>query len=167
MLCIKIENGLITQVVNSEKLPAGFVRVPDNFTFVSSDVRYYNSEWAPKSEELLVEEGVIAPERTVYSTETGMPITVREFEVPEGYTLKAPEPGQVWDGDAWFTPEPEPLTIEQVHALRRAAYAAESDPLKIEAEHDAIKAGTEPDYTAWLAAVATIKARYPLPPEAA
>lgn len=66
---------------------------------------------------------------------------------------------------------PPPLTTEQVHEHRRAAYAAESDPLKIEAEHDAIKAGTAPDYTAWLAAVAAIKARYPLPaapePEAA
>ncbi|HEJ1886681.1 TPA: hypothetical protein SLV55_002402, partial [Pseudomonas aeruginosa] len=39
----------------------------------------------------------------------------------------------------------------------------ESDPLKTEAEFDAIKAGTEPDYSAWVAKVEEIKARYPLP----
>ncbi|MDG3618815.1 hypothetical protein L5B92_32070, partial [Pseudomonas aeruginosa] len=39
----------------------------------------------------------------------------------------------------------------------------ESDPLKTEAEFDAIKAGTEPDYRAWVAKVEEIKARYPLP----
>ncbi|OTJ35640.1 hypothetical protein CAZ00_28120, partial [Pseudomonas aeruginosa] len=30
-------------------------------------------------------------------------------------------------------------------------------------EFDAIKAGTEPDYSAWVAKVEEIKARYPLP----
>ncbi|MCS7890892.1 hypothetical protein N0473_33770, partial [Pseudomonas aeruginosa] len=31
------------------------------------------------------------------------------------------------------------------------------------AEFDAIKAGVEPDYSAWIAKVEEIKARYPLP----
>lgn len=62
-------------------------------------------------------------------------------------------------------PAPAPLTFEQVQAQRQAAYVAESDPLKNEAEYDAIVAGTDPDYTAWLAKVAEIKARYPLPAE--
>lgn len=163
MLCIKIENGLITRVVDSEKLPADFIQVPDSFLFVSADVRYYDSNWSPKPEDQLVAEGVIPPERTVYSTATGAPRTIREFDIPDGYTLLTPEPGQVWDGGNWVTPEPEPLTLEQVHALRRAAYVAESDPLKTEAEYDALLAGTEPDYTAWRAAVAAIKACYPLP----
>ncbi|UCR75643.1 hypothetical protein PAER4900a_00081 [Pseudomonas phage YMC17/07/R4900a] len=49
-------------------------------------------------------------------------------------------------------------------AVARAnAYRLESDPLKTEAEFDAIKAGTEPDYSAWIAKVEEIKARYPLP----
>ncbi|WP_439862279.1 hypothetical protein [Pseudomonas sp. MBLB4136] len=52
---------------------------------------------------------------------------------------------------------------ESVIEQRRAAYKAESDPLKIEAEYDAQIAGSEPDYSAWLAKVAEIKARYPLP----
>mgnify|MGYP001301195200 CR=1 FL=1 len=60
-------------------------------------------------------------------------------------------------------PEPVPLPVEQIQDLRRAAYVAESDPLKNEADYDALVNGTEPDYSAWLAAVAAIKARYPLP----
>ncbi|EIU7142213.1 TPA: hypothetical protein SL402_002220 [Pseudomonas aeruginosa] len=48
-------------------------------------------------------------------------------------------------------------------AARADAYRLESDPLKTEAEFDAIKAGTEPDYSAWIAKVEEIKARYPLP----
>ncbi|EPQ3733112.1 hypothetical protein MKF57_005971, partial [Pseudomonas aeruginosa] len=43
------------------------------------------------------------------------------------------------------------------------AYRTESDPLRLEAEFDAIAAGTEPDLAAWVAAVQAIKARYPLP----
>lgn len=52
---------------------------------------------------------------------------------------------------------------ESAVSARRAAYAAESDPLKTEAEYDAMIAGVAPDYAAWLAAVAAIKKRYPLP----
>ncbi len=48
-------------------------------------------------------------------------------------------------------------------AARILAYEKESDPLKAEAEFDAIKAGVEPDYSAWVAKVEEIKARYPLP----
>lgn len=35
--------------------------------------------------------------------------------------------------------------------------------LKTEAEFDAIKAGVEPDYGAWIAKVEEIKSRYPMP----
>lgn len=163
MLCIKIENGIITQVVDSEKLPNGFVQVPNSFGFVSADVRYYDSDWAPKPELQLVSEGVIPPERTVYSVVTGEPKVVRAFEIPEGFTLDKPEQGHVWDGQTWVTPTPEPLTIERVQALRRGAYVAESDPLKNEADYDALVSGAAPDYAAWIAAVEAIKARYPLP----
>ncbi|MDD1857605.1 hypothetical protein [Pseudomonas aeruginosa] len=48
-------------------------------------------------------------------------------------------------------------------AARADAYRLESDPLKTEAEFDAIKASVEPDYSAWVAKVEEIKARYPLP----
>ncbi|EOD1577100.1 TPA: hypothetical protein SL857_003775 [Pseudomonas aeruginosa] len=48
-------------------------------------------------------------------------------------------------------------------AARANAYRLESDPLKIEAEFDAIKAGTEPDYRAWVAKVEEIRVRFPLP----
>ncbi|MBG7255674.1 hypothetical protein I5J23_19860 [Pseudomonas aeruginosa] len=61
---------------------------------------------------------------------------------------------------------PEDQQVEQreaIRAQRRQAYRAESDPLRLEAEFDAIAAGTEPDLAAWVAAVQAIKARYPLP----
>ena len=73
--------------------------------------------------------------------------------------------------EAHLNPPSVPLTLEQIQELRRRAYVAESDPIKNESEYDALIAGTAPDYTAWMAAVEAIKARYPLPaapePEAA
>jgi hypothetical protein len=53
--------------------------------------------------------------------------------------------------------------LESALASRRAAYLSESDPLRLEADYDALSQGREPDYAAWLASVAAIKARYPLP----
>lgn len=53
--------------------------------------------------------------------------------------------------------------LEFVLSNRRAAYLAESDPLRLEADYDALSRGLEPDYSAWLASVAAIKARFPLP----
>ncbi|EFQ62370.1 hypothetical protein PFWH6_3896 [Pseudomonas fluorescens WH6] len=53
--------------------------------------------------------------------------------------------------------------IDAAIASRRAAYLSESDPLRLEADYDALSQGLEPDYTAWLASVAAIKARFPLP----
>ncbi|HBO4504652.1 TPA: hypothetical protein L4U42_003100 [Pseudomonas aeruginosa] len=61
---------------------------------------------------------------------------------------------------------PEDQQVEQreaIRAQRRQAYRTESDPLRLEAEYDAIAAGTEPDLSAWVAAVRAIKERYPLP----
>ena len=54
-------------------------------------------------------------------------------------------------------------TLEAVLASRRAAYLVESDPLRLEADYDALSQGLEPDYAGWLASVAAIKARFPLP----
>ncbi|WP_339518994.1 hypothetical protein [Pseudomonas proteolytica] len=51
-------------------------------------------------------------------------------------------------------------------ASRRAAYMTESDPLRLEADYDALSQGQEPDYTAWLESVAAIKERFPLPVDA-
>ena len=50
--------------------------------------------------------------------------------------------------------------LASVQAKRLLAYREESNPLKTEAEFDAIKAGVEPDYGAW---VEEIKSRYPMP----
>lgn len=54
-------------------------------------------------------------------------------------------------------------TAAQVLAMRRYAYAQESDALKNEADYDAIVNGSEPDYSEWVAKVDEIKARYPMP----
>ncbi|MBV7478185.1 hypothetical protein [Pseudomonas sp. PDM31] len=56
--------------------------------------------------------------------------------------------------------------LQAALSARRAAYLAESDPLRLEADYDALSQGLEPDYTNWLASVAAIKARYPLPANA-
>lgn len=63
-------------------------------------------------------------------------------------------------GDLAF--HPDDLLVE-VQELRRQAYRTESDPLRLEAEFDAIATGTAPDLTAWVEAVKAIKERYPLP----
>jgi len=62
----------------------------------------------------------------------------------------------------------ERKNAELVAALnaRRTAYLTESDPLRLEADYDALSQGLEPDYTEWLASVAAIKTRYPLPASA-
>lgn len=53
--------------------------------------------------------------------------------------------------------------IALVQSQRLAAYRAESDQLKLQADFDALQAGTQPDYSQWIAAVEAIKQRYPLP----
>ncbi len=65
-------------------------------------------------------------------------------------------------GDLAFHPDD---LLAEVQELRRQAYRTESDPLRLEAEFDAIATGTAPDLSAWMAAVRAIKARYPLPAE--
>ncbi|WP_420371977.1 hypothetical protein [Pseudomonas aeruginosa] len=57
----------------------------------------------------------------------------------------------------------EPVTQNFGHPRRAEAYRLESDPIKTEVEFDSIRAGVETDYSAWLAKVEEIKARYPLP----
>lgn len=75
--------------------------------------------------------------------------------------------GEIWDirtDSEWdlelnpSIPETEPVPLE----LRLAAYRAESDHLKTEAEYDALENGTGPDYTLWRAKVKEIKSRIPL-----
>ncbi|MGV8636789.1 hypothetical protein ACV35N_32100 [Pseudomonas aeruginosa] len=63
-------------------------------------------------------------------------------------------------GDLAFHPDD---LLAEVQEFRRQAYRTESDPLRLEAEFDAIATGTEPDLEAWVAAVQAIKERYPLP----
>ncbi len=54
-------------------------------------------------------------------------------------------------------------SLEGAISQRRSAYVAESDALRLEADYDALSQGLKPDYAAWLASVAAIKAKYPLP----
>ena len=57
----------------------------------------------------------------------------------------------------------EQAELDAIFATRRAAYLSESDPLRLEADYDGLSQGNAPDYTAWLASVADIKKRFPLP----
>lgn len=57
----------------------------------------------------------------------------------------------------------ERAELDGILATRRAAYLSESDPLRLEADYDGLSEGNAPDYTAWLASVADIKKRFPLP----
>ncbi|CAI8810968.1 Antitoxin [Pseudomonas chlororaphis] len=59
--------------------------------------------------------------------------------------------------------EERKAALDAAISARKLAYATESDPLKLEADYDAAVADTEPDYTAWVAAVEAIKQRIPLP----
>lgn len=59
--------------------------------------------------------------------------------------------------------ERDQAALDAALVSRRSAYLAESDPLRLEADYDALSQGLEPDYTGWLASVASIKARFPLP----
>lgn len=60
-------------------------------------------------------------------------------------------------------PKPTPVTAASVRRQRLNAYLAESDPLKIEAEYDALSADGTPNYKKWMAKVQEIKERFPLP----
>lgn len=53
---------------------------------------------------------------------------------------------------------------ESAVAARRSAYTVEADPLRLAAEYDAIASGQPLDLTPWVAVVAAIKQRIPLPP---
>lgn len=147
MLCLKILNEKIVEVIDSSECPDGFVEVPDSFVFVNADVRYYDNNWSPKPEDQLVAEGVIPPERTVYSTETGTPRTIREFEIPAGYTLEQPEPGQAWDGDGWVTPPPAPPSVPGSITMRQARLCLHKHGM-LAGVQPAIDALPEPDKTA-------------------
>lgn len=72
-------------------------------------------------------------------------------------------PGWLYSAGAFTAPAPYQPSADDIRAARLAAYRVESDPLKIEAEYDAQVGGTASNYTSWLAKVAEIKARYPLP----
>lgn len=112
-----------------------------------------------------------AEKRTVYSTPDGRSKEIAEnAPLPEDCT-ETPRPSvdHVWQDDAWVYVEPEPLTIEQIYALRAAAYAdphAGSDRHFAEAARkraDNDEAGADAATAAGLARVAEIKAEYPLP----
>lgn len=54
--------------------------------------------------------------------------------------------------------------LESARSQRRAAYQAESDPVRLEIAYDALIHGIEPDFSAWVESVTAIKERFPLPP---
>jgi hypothetical protein len=76
-----------------------------------------------------------------------------------------PAPPSVAIGDCFGAgsfSEANPVIVNRNYAEdRRVAYASEADPLKLEAEADAIESGKEPDYSKWMQKRAEIKHRIP------
>lgn len=110
-----------------------------------------------------------AEQRALYESKDAWPVDAVELTEQQHIELKAglavgkvivPGPNGL---PTLADPIVPPMTAEQITAQRLSAYRAESDPLKIEAEYDAQIAGSDPDYSAWLAKVAEIKERFPLP----
>lgn len=64
--------------------------------------------------------------------------------------------GEYGEISPYVAPEPEPLTQEQIDALRLAAYQSESDPLFFKYQRGEI------EKQVWLDKVQEIKERYPL-----
>lgn len=76
--------------------------------------------------------------------------------------------GAVSDGNLVMSPPRLPRGAERagmIRGERGQAYMLESEPLKLEAEADAIESATALDYEPWLAARAAIRERLPLPGE--
>lgn len=104
------------------------------------------------------------------SISTDIPADAKEIS-DENYSilLKGQSEGKMISSDSAGSPvlidhpPAPPLTADEVRQARLSAYRIESDPLKIEAEHDALLSGTGPDYGPWLQKVGEIKDRYPLP----
>lgn len=59
--------------------------------------------------------------------------------------------------------EAKQAELDSILKARKSAYASESDPIRLEADYDAMSQGFTPDYTKWFASVSAIKARFPLP----
>jgi hypothetical protein len=112
---------------------------------------------------------IVGPQQVIRLIETGDEITEPGYidvtDLPEVSTSAWYDVESGGFVEAPAPPAPEALTAEQITRRRRAAYVAESDPLKTEAEYDAMINDSEPDYSAWLTAVAEIKGRFPLPVE--
>lgn len=89
-----------------------------------------------------------------------MAATYWKASTPQGKQLGATSAGS----PTWLDySEPLPATVEEATAKRMAAYRSESDPLKNEAEYDAMLIGAEPDYGPWMEKVKEIKLRFPMP----
>jgi uncharacterized Zn finger protein len=73
-----------------------------------------------------------------------------DIEVPE-----RPSQFHELDGTAWV--ENIESYNDSIRQQRASRYRTESDPIKIEAEYDAMFADVEPDYTRWIEAVKKIK----------
>ena len=73
-----------------------------------------------------------------------------DIEVPE-----RPSQFHEWDGKKWV--ENIESYNDSIRQQRASRYKTESDPIKIEAEYDAMVAKSDPDYKKWIEAVQKIK----------
>lgn len=64
----------------------------------------------------------------------------------------------------WPLPVPPYIpTRAEIETMRQSRYTSEADPLYLEAQEDAARAGTAPDLTAWLAKKDQIRKELPYP----
>lgn len=84
-----------------------------------------------------------------------IPFTADPMDDAGASVYAAAVAGDFGDVAAYVAPEPEPVTQDQIDAMRRAAYQQEADPLFFKAQRG------EASMDDWLAKVAEIRQRHP------
>lgn len=98
-----------------------------------------------------------------YDTQTKQQVKIYNIgEQPaEGWTELAPGPFDIWNGSRWQYDKE--LELQYILNQRQQAYFSEADPLKAEAEYDAIINKKEPNYSKWIAKQKEIRNKFPKP----
>ena len=105
---IKIENEIIIEHVSSKALPAGFVQVgPGNQVRIGLNVNRFNSDWTLKSNQSLIDDGVIILENNQV-IEGGKIITLTVNEMYKRGLTPLPD-NLVIDGDKVREKTPDEL----------------------------------------------------------
>jgi hypothetical protein len=106
----EVKDGKILEYscTEAEAIKRGLKEIPSNFQrsiFYPHQASSYNEDLTPKTEEQLIEDGIISDNRgTYYKTDTAQKIVIDKLNIdkPENVTELAPlEVPCKWDGDKW------------------------------------------------------------------